>query len=109
MAINNEISRHFPFKQTQWYNNIFFGPHTRGLDAKKGAQERTFNGVVASKRSRSGSAGEARKLIQANGIKLNGESISDVGRDLTFEDALFERFYLLRKGKKNYHLIARPR
>ncbi len=55
------------------------------------------------------SAGEARKLIQANGIKLNGDSIDDVGRDLTFEDALFKRFYLLRKGKKNYHLIARSR
>ncbi len=55
------------------------------------------------------STGEARKLIQANGIKLNGDSIDDVGRDLTFEDALFNRFYLLRKGKKNYHLIARPR
>ena len=55
------------------------------------------------------STGEARKLIQANGIKLNGDSIDDVGRDLTFEDALFKRFYLLRKGKKNYHLIARPR
>ena len=55
------------------------------------------------------STGEARKLIQANGIKLNGDSIDDVGRDLTFEDALFKRFYLLRKGKKNYHLIARGR
>ena len=55
------------------------------------------------------STGEASKLIQANGIKLNGDSIDDVGRDLTFEDALFKRFYLLRKGKKNYHLIARPR
>ena len=55
------------------------------------------------------STGEARKLIQANGIKLNGDSIDDVGQDLTFEDALFKRFYLLRKGKKNYHLIARPR
>ena len=55
------------------------------------------------------STGEARKLIQANGIKLNGDSIDDVGRDLTFEDALFKRFYLLRKGKKNYNLIARPR
>lgn len=55
------------------------------------------------------SAGEARKLVQANGIKLNGDSIDDVGRDLTFEDALFKRFYLLRKGKKNYHLIARSR
>ncbi|MEC8075929.1 MAG: tyrosine--tRNA ligase [Pseudomonadota bacterium] len=55
------------------------------------------------------SAGEARKLVQANGIKLNGDSIDDVGRDLTFDDALFKRFYLLRKGKKNYHLIARSR
>ncbi|MDC3123497.1 tyrosine--tRNA ligase [Gammaproteobacteria bacterium] len=55
------------------------------------------------------STGEARRLIQANGIKLNGDSIDNVGRDLTFEDALFKRFYLLRKGKKNYHLIARPR
>ncbi|MEC7077417.1 MAG: tyrosine--tRNA ligase [Pseudomonadota bacterium] len=55
------------------------------------------------------SAGEARKLVQANGIKLNGDSIDDVARDLTFEDALFKRFYLLRKGKKNYHLIARSR
>ena len=55
------------------------------------------------------STGEARKLIQANGIKLNGDSIDDVGRDLTFEDALYKRFYLLRKGKKNYHLIARSR
>ena len=55
------------------------------------------------------STGEARKLIQANGIKLNGDSIDDVGRDLTFEDALFKRFYLLRKGKKNYHLIVRSR
>lgn len=53
------------------------------------------------------STGEARKLIQANGIKLNGDSIDDVGRGLTFEDALFKRFYLLRKGKKNYHLIIR--
>ena len=53
------------------------------------------------------STGEARKLVQANGIKLNGESISDVGRDLTFADALYGNFYLLRKGKKNYHLIVR--
>ena len=53
------------------------------------------------------STGEARKLVQANGIKLNGESISDVGRDLTFTDALYGNFYLLRKGKKNYHLIVR--
>ena len=53
------------------------------------------------------STGEARQLIQANGIKLNGQSIGDVRRDLTFADALYGNFYLLRKGKKNYHLIVR--
>ena len=52
------------------------------------------------------STGEARKLIQGNGIKLNGMPVSDVSRTLDFDDALFQRFYLIRKGKKNYHLIV---
>jgi tyrosyl-tRNA synthetase len=52
------------------------------------------------------STGEARKLIQGNGIKLNGLPISDVARTLGFDDALFQRFYLIRKGKKNYHLVV---
>lgn len=52
------------------------------------------------------STGEARKLIQGNGIHLNGMPVSDVSRTLDFDDALFQRFYLIRKGKKNYHLIV---
>ena len=52
------------------------------------------------------STGEARKLIQGNGIKLNGAPVSEVSRTLGFEDALFQRFYLIRKGKKNYHLVV---
>jgi tyrosyl-tRNA synthetase len=52
------------------------------------------------------STGEARKLIQGNGIKLNGMPVSDVSRTLDFDDALFQRFYMIRKGKKNYHLIV---
>ena len=53
------------------------------------------------------STGEARKLIQGNGVKLNGVPVSDVARTLDFDDALFQRFYLIRKGKKNYHLVVR--
>ena len=52
------------------------------------------------------STGEARKLIQGNVIKLNGIPVSDVSRTLDFDDALFQCFYLIRKGKKNYHLIV---
>ena len=53
------------------------------------------------------SIGEGRKLVQSNGIKLNGRPVSDSSRALAFEDALFRRFYVVRKGKKNYHLLAR--
>ena len=53
------------------------------------------------------STGEARKLIQANGIKVNGAQVDDMARVLPFDDALFQRYYLIRKGKKNYHLIVR--
>ncbi len=51
------------------------------------------------------STGEARKLIQGNGVKLNGNSVSDPKTLLTAEEALFQRFYLIRKGKKSYHLL----
>ena len=52
------------------------------------------------------STGEARKLIQGNGIKLNGNPVSDAKAVLTTDEALFRRFYLIRKGKKNYHLLV---
>ena len=51
------------------------------------------------------STGEARKLIQGNGIKLNGKPVADAKAVLTADEALFQRFYLIRKGKKNYHLL----
>lgn len=52
------------------------------------------------------STGEARKLIQGNGIKLNGNAVADAKAVLTVDEALFQRFYLIRKGKKNYHLLV---
>ena len=53
------------------------------------------------------SRGAARKLVQGKGVQLNGVVQDDVERDLDWQDALFGRFYLLRRGKKNWHLIAR--
>lgn len=52
------------------------------------------------------STGEARKLIQGNGVNINGQTVSDPRMELAFEDALFGRFYLLRRGKKQYALIV---
>lgn len=51
------------------------------------------------------SNGAARKLIQSGGVRVNGEQQSDVERQLKTQDALFERYFLVRRGKKNWHLI----
>ncbi len=53
------------------------------------------------------SRGAARKMVQGKGVRINGVVQHDVGRQLDWQDALFGRFYLLRRGKKNWHLIAR--
>ncbi|MHB9143277.1 MAG: tyrosine--tRNA ligase, partial [Paludibacter sp.] len=51
------------------------------------------------------SKGEARKLIQASGLSINKEKISE---DITInsENLLNNKFLLIQKGKKNYYLIV---
>ena len=53
------------------------------------------------------SKGQARKLVASNGVRINGEIVSDPEVALDFSDALHGRFYLLRRGKKNWHLVVR--
>jgi tyrosyl-tRNA synthetase len=53
------------------------------------------------------SRSQARKLIASKGLRINGLVADDPERELDFSDALYGRFYLLRRGKKNWHLIVR--
>jgi tyrosyl-tRNA synthetase len=53
------------------------------------------------------SRGQARKLVESRGIRINGEVASDPGSTLDFSDALAGGYYLLRRGRKNWHLVAR--
>lgn len=55
------------------------------------------------------SRSDARKLVQSKGVRVNGRVETDVDRQLDWEDALYGRFYLLRRGKKNWHLLVRER
>lgn len=52
------------------------------------------------------SKGQARKDIAGGGINLNNERQQDPLLTITVEHMLFERFILLRKGKKNYLLAS---
>lgn len=53
------------------------------------------------------STGEARKLVQGGGVRLNGVTVQDPKLTLDFGQALFGKYFILRRGKKVYHLIVR--
>ena len=52
------------------------------------------------------STGEARKLVQGKGVRLNGQVVDDPKRTLNFGEAYFDSFYVLRKGKKQHYLLV---
>ena len=55
------------------------------------------------------SRGAARKLVEGGGVSVNGAVQRDAQRMLDFSDALHGKYYLLRRGKKSWHLLARRR
>ena len=50
------------------------------------------------------SKGEARKMLQANGVSLNKVKIG-ADKTVSLSDAISEQYLLAQKGKKNYFLI----
>ncbi|MCQ2345230.1 MAG: tyrosine--tRNA ligase [Paludibacteraceae bacterium] len=51
------------------------------------------------------SKGEARKMMQANGVSLNKEKWTDTQTAVSTEVLLQDKYILIQKGKKNYFLI----
>jgi tyrosyl-tRNA synthetase len=51
------------------------------------------------------SKADARRAIQGGGIYLNNERVGDPAQTATFDQAIDGRFLILRKGKRQYHLI----
>jgi len=51
------------------------------------------------------SKGEARRLIQGGGVYVNNHRVTDIGQMLLLDTSIEGRFFVLRKGKKNYHLV----
>ncbi len=49
--------------------------------------------------------GQARKFIQGNAVSVNGEKVSEVDLMLTPDQGYFQRFHLLKRGKKLFHLL----
>jgi tyrosyl-tRNA synthetase len=51
------------------------------------------------------SKGEARKAIEANGMSINKQKISDTKAVITTEHLLNNKYILVQRGKKNYYLV----
>ncbi|RPJ45957.1 MAG: tyrosine--tRNA ligase, partial [Chloroflexi bacterium] len=51
------------------------------------------------------SKGEARRAITEGGINLNNQRVSEPASQATTSDLIDGHFLILRRGKKNYHLV----
>jgi tyrosyl-tRNA synthetase len=52
------------------------------------------------------SKGQARKDIEGGGIYVNNVRAGEITRALNLSDILFERYVLLRKGKRTYAVLT---
>lgn len=52
------------------------------------------------------SVGEARKLVQGGGVRLQGQAVMDPQAVIDFSAGAFGQFLMLQKGKKNHHLLC---
>lgn len=50
------------------------------------------------------SKGEARRLLQGGGVYLNNQKVEPT-HQVTLQDSIDGQFLVIRKGRKNYHLI----
>ena len=55
-------------------------------------------GILSSKR-------EAREFISNGSISINGEKITDLEMLVNKEKALYNKYVVVRRGKKKYHLV----
>ncbi|MCR5349153.1 MAG: tyrosine--tRNA ligase [Bacilli bacterium] len=55
-------------------------------------------GAASSKR-------EARTFVQGNSVLVNGEKVTELGTIIGKSNALFGKYALIRRGKKNYYLV----
>ncbi len=51
------------------------------------------------------SKGELRRLIDGGGVNLNKEKVTSPDQTVTADDLISDKYLLVQKGKKNFHLI----
>lgn len=52
------------------------------------------------------SKGEARKMVQGNGVSINKEKVTDPNLNVNASMLIAGRYILVQRGKKNYYLVT---
>lgn len=76
---------------------------SRVLESKMFANEASILDVIVDLKLAS-SKREARQFIQSGAISVNDEKIVSIDQNLTLNQAFFNQFLIIRRGKKNYAL-----
>ena len=48
----------------------------------------------------------ARRLVDGNGVRLNGASVTDPGVRLDAASAMYGRYHVVRRGRRSWHLVV---
>ena len=48
---------------------------------------------------------EAREFIKGNSVSINGDKVNDLTKVITKEDAMYDEYVVIKRGKKNYYLV----
>ncbi len=88
----------------QW-ENVFRGIPTFKIDRSVIENGAPILNILAELTSIFPSKGEARKMLSGGGIALNLEKISSVDMNINTDQLIQNKYMVIQKGKKNYHLI----
>ena len=78
------------------------------MDCKKALQESGGNFELAAMLHHAGiasSKGDGKRSIEGGGISIGGRKISDRDYKVVMTDSVEGKLFLLRKGKKQYHIV----
>lgn len=105
------------FKQAEKISqNLFYG---KIEDLSKSDLEQVFSGVAAKTAGKlplnivdflaetniSGSKRQAREDVQNKAIEINGQKITDLNFEISKKAALFGKYFIVKRGKRDYHFV----
>ena len=103
MLFGNSTSQELRSLDEQTFLDVFDGVPTSEIE--KGDLPCGILDILAVKTDMFPSKGEARKMVQNNGVSINKDKVGSIDYEVSDKDIIDGKYILLQKGKKNYHIV----